>query len=77
MDVGPAGFNSAPVTKALLLVTAGSSLLLQGPRSSWPSGSQFAPLIEPFVFKHLGELAFGSYLFYHFRILERQRGPER
>lgn len=77
MDAGVAGFGNAPVTRALLLFTAGSSLLLQGSTHSITVNRHVLAVLEPFGFRHLGELAFGSYLFYQFRTLERQRGAER
>ncbi len=75
MDASVAGFANAPVTRALLLFTAGSSLLLQG--SSISVNKNLLALLEPLTFRSLGELVFGSYLFYQFRTLERQQGSER
>jgi len=70
------GFRCASVSKALLLATGGASLLLQSAQLDNVIGGG-TTLLEPFIFRHLGELACGSYLLYHFRILERQRGSER
>lgn len=75
MDVTPAGFASASVTRALLLATAGSSLLIQN--QYFRNYHTAAVVLEPFIFRHLGELAIGTYILYGFRILERQRGSER
>ena len=71
-------FRGAPVTKGLVIVITGTTCLLQGSRGlrrSLPRAVE--SLSQIFVFRHLGELVFGSILVYFFRIFERQLGSER
>lgn len=79
MNSGPSGFGSAPVTKVLVLATAGTSVLLQLTLSArkGQAGTLIVSTAQLLVFRHLGELAFGTILLYYFRIFERQRGSER
>ena len=78
MQAGPAGFQGAPVTKALLAVVGSSSLLVQtahGLRRRVPRG--VGVFVDLFVFRHVGELIFGGALLYYFRVFERQNGPSK
>ena len=70
-------FGCASVSKALFITTGASSLLLQSAQLDNVIGVGASTLLEPFIFRHLGELACGSYLFYHFRTLERQQSSDR
>lgn len=75
MENASIGFRHAPVTKFVLLTTSGLSVALQN--SDLRVSSSALRFFEPFLFRQLGELAFGTYLLYTFRVFERQRGSER
>lgn len=58
----------APVTKAILLSSAGASILSQAARASHrPLPSPFTAAAQLLVFKTPSELLFGSMLLYYFR----------
>lgn len=66
------------MTKGLLVATASSSLLLQAAKVS----RRRAPLLvdlftQGFVFRHPGELIFGTALLYYTRLFERQFGSAK
>lgn len=68
MQAGPAGFSGAPVTKALVFVTASTSLLLQASKGLHRRLPAYVDLfVRLFVFRHVGELIFGCALLYHSR----------
>lgn len=72
----PAGFGRAPVTKGLVLTTAGSSIVFQA-ASLKDLPSFVRPLRRSFAFRNTGELVFGLALLYYFRLLERQYGSAK
>lgn len=71
-------FGGAPVSRALVLATAGSSVLAQAVRAARrPMPPHIAAFEQAFVFWHPGELLFGVGLLYYFRLLERQMGTAK
>lgn len=71
--------ENAPVVKALVVTTAGSSVLWQAARldSVEPLHPLLSAFVRNFVFKNTGELLFGAGLLYCVRILERQLGSAK
>ncbi|GFR45426.1 hypothetical protein Agub_g6805, partial [Astrephomene gubernaculifera] len=71
------GFRHAPVSKGLVLITAGASILAQATRAS--RRRQLLPgiLAQAFVFRSPAELFFGALVMYYFRILERESGSPK
>lgn len=87
MNSGPSGFNSAHLTKVVIIGVAAASLLL-GSRGaatavSLSSESIFVRnefwrlLASPFIFGSTFEVIFGLYLLYYFRIFERRFGTNK
>ena len=61
------------MTKALCAVTVSSSILLQAARAARrPVPAYVAAFEQAFVFRHPGELLFGTGLLYYSRLFERQ-----
>ncbi|KAK9832084.1 hypothetical protein WJX81_005236 [Elliptochloris bilobata] len=78
MQAGPHGFGGAPVTKALVLVTASTSVLLQASRGLHRRLPAYVDLfVRLFTFRHVGELLAGCALLYHSRLFERQSGSSK
>ncbi len=75
MQAGPGGFAGAPVTKALVIATASTSLLLQafsrGQHRRLPA--YVALWTRLFHFSHVGQLLVGCILLYHSRCVRRTR----
>lgn len=76
MNAGPAGFRGAPLSKALVIASVSTSIIVQAAaktarRRSLAFVDAFAHAVS---FKHPGELLFGALLTYYFRVLERQMG---
>ena len=72
----PAG--GAPVSKALFLVTVGASVVAQAAKVSRRRVPALVDaLTHLFVFRHPGELLFGSALLYYFRLIERHYGSTK
>ena len=68
MQAGPGGFTGAPITKALVFVTASTSVLLQASRGWHRRLPAYVDLFtRAFAFRHVGELIFGCALLYHSR----------
>lgn len=70
--------DNAPVTKALFITTAGSSIFWQSASiySVKTVNSLVIPFVKTFVFQSAGELVFGLALVYVFRNIERQWGSK-
>jgi len=86
LSLGPSGFSNAPISKSILiLVTTGS--LLASIFKFKNVGLDLTGLIEnlqiyrfctsQFVFSHTGEMLFGMFLLYFFRLFERQMGSSK
>lgn len=85
MNSGPSGFNNAPISKSILVVTAVSSIvisvmnlrtLLDFPDLSCLTTKfeWWRLLTHHLFFISAGEMLFGSVLIYFFRLFERQMG---
>lgn len=62
------GVGGAPISRALVLATAGSSVVVQAVRAARrPLPAYAAAWENTFVFRHPGELLFGVGLLYYFR----------
>lgn len=62
--------GGAPVSRVLVLATAGSSVLAQAVRAARrPMPPHVAAFEQAFVFRHPGELLFGVGLLYYFRCI--------
>ena len=70
---------NAPVTKGILLASAGASIFSQAARASsrHPVPLSLQPLSHILVFRSPAELVFGTFLIYYFRLLERQNGSAK
>ncbi|PNH04846.1 hypothetical protein TSOC_008994 [Tetrabaena socialis] len=68
------GFRHAPVSKAILIATAGASILSQAVRASRRGPVVPGILTRSLVFRSPAELLFGALVMYYFRVLERQSG---
>eukprot|EP00898_Chlorokybus_atmophyticus_P000786 jgi/Chlat1/1708/Chrsp127S01937 len=87
MNSGPAGFYHAPVIKTVVLATTALSLFAGITRNAQSFNlSRLAVLrrrewwrvlTSGFVFSSPGEIIFGLYLLYYFRIFERQVGSSK
>ncbi|CAK9231635.1 unnamed protein product [Sphagnum troendelagicum] len=87
MNVGPAGFYNAPVTKGIVLICGLVSVLVGtqgGDRVCSLSYQKVVQKLElwrlvtsPCVFSSTPELLFGLYLVYFFRVFERQIGSNK
>ncbi|KAF6266496.1 hypothetical protein COO60DRAFT_1697105 [Scenedesmus sp. NREL 46B-D3] len=78
MNVGPGGFGHAPVSKGLVLVSVGSSIIANAARASHRRLPQPLVLLSrSLAFRSPGELLFGCFLLYYFRVLERQLGSRQ
>ncbi|WIA29290.1 hypothetical protein OEZ86_011795 [Tetradesmus obliquus] len=78
MNVGPGGFGHAPVTKGLVLASLGSSVLTNAARASHRRlPKPLVVLSSSLAFRSPGELLFGCFLLYYFRVLERQSGSRK
>ncbi|KAG7671066.1 hypothetical protein Ndes2437A_g04716 [Nannochloris sp. 'desiccata'] len=79
MNAGPGGFRGAPLTKALVMVSVSTSIIVQA--ASKASRRRRNAIVDSFIhavsFKHPGELLFGALLTYYFRLLERQMGTSK
>ena len=78
MRTGPGSFAGAPVSQALVGVTAGSSLALQLARN-WHKQVPHAleAVLQLFAYRNLGHAFFGVSLMYYWRLLERQWGSSK
>jgi hypothetical protein len=81
MNVGPAGFAGAPLSKALVAATVACSVAVQTAARS-AAAPRAPPLLaralrRALAFRSPGELLFGALLAYAFRTLERQLGTGR
>ncbi|GAQ91389.1 hypothetical protein KFL_007760080 [Klebsormidium nitens] len=87
MNSGPSGFYNAPVTKAIILTSAGLSLLggLHGTARLLSLSYEcifrrhelWRLLTSATIFSSTPEILFGLYLVYFFRIFERQVGSNK
>ncbi|XP_016471602.2 rhomboid-like protein 20 isoform X1 [Nicotiana tabacum] len=87
MNVGPSGFNNAPVTRALVIACTLFTIIFgtQGRANQlgWSYQDIFQKLqiwkliISVFTFSSTPELLFGLYLLYYFRVFERQIGSNK
>ncbi|KAF5838279.1 hypothetical protein DUNSADRAFT_3075 [Dunaliella salina] len=77
MALALGGFGNAPVTKGLLLATAGASILHQSARSGSVAKHAVGAASRVLVFRHPGELLLGVMLIYYFRSLERRAGSSK
>ncbi|KAG5583343.1 hypothetical protein H5410_053970 [Solanum commersonii] len=87
MNVGPSGFNNAPVTRALVIVCTIFTIIFgvrgRGNQLGWSYQDIFQKLqiwkliISAFTFSSTPELVFGLYLLYYFRVFERQIGSNK
>lgn len=76
MSGTPGGFAHAPVTKGLLLASAGATLAMRALSAS--HAPRAAPaLLRALAFRAPSEALFACLLLYHFRVLERQRGSAK
>ncbi|KAF8044027.1 hypothetical protein BT93_A2110 [Corymbia citriodora subsp. variegata] len=87
MNVGPSGFNNAPVSRALI-VASGVFTVFFGIRDRGNKlGVSYQDIFQKmqmwklipaiFAFSSTPELIFGLYLLYYFRIFERQIGSNK
>eukprot|EP00741_Cyanophora_paradoxa_P016060 tig00000042_g15504.t1 len=84
---GPSGFSNAPVTKALLLLCGGTSVVSSLLNARYVLSLDVRQLMQKFqlwrlfthnwLFLSPGELLFGMLLLYYFRIFERQMGSSK
>mmetsp|Transcript_6525 Transcript_6525/g.17492 ORF Transcript_6525/g.17492 Transcript_6525/m.17492 type:complete len:281 (-) Transcript_6525:349-1191(-) len=77
MALALGGFGNAPVTKGLLIATAGASILHQSARSGSVAKHAVGAASRVLVFRHPGELLLGVMLIYYFRSLERRAGSSK
>lgn len=93
LNYGPAGFYNAPLSKGLIGLTVGTTLVgsLVGTRNqgssvlgyddlftaSWNWGQMWRLFTGPFTLTSMGELIFCSLLLYLFRLFERQWGTHK
>ncbi|KAF3652635.1 putative cytochrome 86B1-like [Capsicum annuum] len=87
MNVGPSGFNNAPVTRALVIACTLFTIIFgvrgRGNQLGWSYQDIFQKLqiwkliISVFTFSSTPELIFGLYLLYYFRVFERQIGSNK
>ncbi|KAG2426691.1 hypothetical protein HYH02_014731 [Chlamydomonas schloesseri] len=71
------GFRHAPVSKGIIFLSAGASILSQAARAS--RRVQLVPglLSRALVFRSPAELLFGTLVLYYFRVLERESGSNK
>lgn len=70
--------GGAPVSRAMVLATAGSSILVQAMRATRrPTPPYVAAFEQAFAYRHPGELLFGVGLMYYFRYGSLQNGTEK
>lgn len=68
----------APVSKGLVLAAVGSSVISNAARASHRQLPRpLVVLSHSFAFRTPGELLFGCFLLYYFRVLERQAGSNK
>lgn len=87
MNVGPSGFNNAPVTRALVIACTLFTIIFgvrgRANQLGWSYQDIFQKLqiwkliISVFTFSSTPELVFGLYLLYYFRVFERQIGSNK
>ncbi|KAJ8570517.1 hypothetical protein K7X08_037489 [Anisodus acutangulus] len=87
MNVGPSGFNNAPVTRALVIACTLFTIIFgvrgRANQLGWSYQDIFQKLqiwkliISAFTFSSTPELVFGLYLLYYFRVFERQIGSNK
>jgi len=87
LNSGPSGFHNAPISKVILLVTGGVSILasimkikhnLDFPQLSTQTSTNFWRIVTNHVpFTTAGELLFGVILIYSFRMFERRMGTRK
>eukprot|EP00884_Botryococcus_braunii_P010444 jgi/Botrbrau1/19400/Bobra.0338s0028.1 len=72
------GFDGTPVTRALLAVVVSLSAILLYTKTTKQRFGPFLDLfLELLVFRHPGELIFGTILLWYFKLFERQLGPAK
>ncbi|CAN4109323.1 unnamed protein product [Withania somnifera] len=87
MNVGPSGFNNAPVTRALVIASTLFTIIFgvrgRANHLGWSYQDIFQKLriwkliLSIFTFSSTPELVFGLYLLYYFRVFERQIGSNK
>jgi len=86
LSLGPSGFSNAPISKGILILVTTGSLLASIFKIKYVE-LEFSGLFEKyqiyrfitsqFVFSHTGEMLFGMFLLYFFRLFERQMGSSK
>jgi membrane associated rhomboid family serine protease len=86
LSLGPSGFSNAPISKGILILVTTCSLLTSIFKIK-NVGLEFSGLFEnlqihriitsQIVFSHTGEMLFGMFLLYFFRLFERQMGSSK
>lgn len=83
MNGGPSGFNNAPLTRAITIACALSTVFfgIQGRSNklglSFQKPRLWKIIVSMFAFTSTLELMFGLYLLYYFRVFERQIGSNK
>eukprot|EP00899_Mesostigma_viride_P023435 jgi/Mesvir1/4276/Mv22235-RA.2 len=86
MNAGPGGFANAPITKGLLVCTTALTLLAGVSHKHALFTLTYMDLrrlqlwrllTSNFVFSHPGEMIFGTFLLYYFRVFERRMGSAK
>ncbi|GBG72237.1 hypothetical protein CBR_g11167 [Chara braunii] len=87
MNSGPSGFQNAPITKAIIISSAGLSLAAGSRGVLRHLSLTYAGVFQRFelwrsftgnlVFASLPEMIFGLYLLYFFRMFERRAGSSK
>ncbi|KAJ8534141.1 hypothetical protein K7X08_007465 [Anisodus acutangulus] len=87
MNLGPSGFNNAPVTRVLVIACTLFTIIFgvrgRANQLGWSYQDIFQKLqiwkliISAFTFSSTPELVFGLYLLYYFRVFERQIGSNK
>jgi len=71
MNAGAPGFQGAPVTKGLVLVTGLASMAVSA------NGAHAVPIVRGLAFRSPTQLLFGLAALYHARLVERLLGPAK
>ncbi|KAL3715690.1 hypothetical protein ACJRO7_007430 [Eucalyptus globulus] len=87
MNVGPSGFNNAPVSRAFIVATGAFTVFFGIRDRANKLGVSYQDIFQKmqmwklipaiFAFSSTPELIFGLYLLYYFRIFERQIGSNK